>query len=128
MIIVLFTLSSKANDEPDPSIVRWQGSGNLLFTLPSRWYHVTINPSKDKYDSTLIHRGNYDRIEYVSGPQACIFTTLLGHFEQGIDSGRECNANTESCGTYVPGNWEIRGVSGGSCEQFDIRRCSSGIC
>ena len=119
------------SDSPEPTVVRWRGAG-ASFGPYTEWYEATIAPATKVEEATLIttDRG-YRWVQWVSGPQATVFTRLNGvngpHRVNG--AGRTIGPDESQRQAYFERGWgDLCGLSGMHAEAYGIEECRGPFC
>lgn len=119
----------------EPTIVRVR-SGGSTYGPYSEWRHVTVQPVERKnllFDSTSLENdaSAYWWVQWVSGPQACVFTAVPdGRIDRplhpaSVGGGRNCSDDDGGkCGFFMPGHWWVFAASGRDCGGYGIEECT----
>ena len=114
------------SDSPEPTVVRWRGAG-ASFGPYTPWREATLAPADDVGGATLItHDRGYRWVQWVSGPQATVFTRLNGKVN---GAGRTIGPDENQRQAYFERGWgDLMGLSGMHAEAYGIEECRGPFC
>ena len=115
-----------SNDSPEPTVVRWRGAG-ASFGPYTEWYEATLAPAEHVDEATLItHDRGYRWVQWVSGPQATVFTLHNGEVN---GAGRTIGPDENQRQAYFERGWgDLMGLSGYGCAKYGIEECQGPFC
>ena len=124
---MMFFAPASADDDPDPTELRWRTEGTLPETWPSEYHRATI-PAGDEWSDAIPVTTFTDgsvRVIYAGGPPACVWEGPAP--ARKVGGGRTlAEAGDEA---WFKAGWGgvVYAVSGRACPGYDIAVCS-GIC